>query len=249
MIILGIYSTIAVLLIATSATSLCLAYFDSYRRRASLWLSLTMTALVCFALSILGSQITGLLHDGNRSSPPPGPMYLLWMASGTILTIHALPRFILSAFGATPGRAVRILLDASTAIVAVLSAIRVATEWSDVSAVAAPISLCLRVFVFAFVGGAFALTIAFQSRLPDRSLYKTVIGQLRVLALLLPLIILEDVGQLREVLSGLLAGLGSGEIADRLCISPRTVENHLYRIYQKTGIKNRLQLYNLLRSD
>jgi DNA-binding NarL/FixJ family response regulator len=32
-------------------------------------------------------------------------------------------------------------------------------------------------------------------------------------------------------------------------ISPRTVEKHPYKIYQKEGTKNRLQLFNLLRSD
>lgn len=53
----------------------------------------------------------------------------------------------------------------------------------------------------------------------------------------------------REVVSGVLDGLSNNEIAGRLFISPRTVETHLYNIYQKAGIKNRLQLFNLLRSD
>ena len=52
-----------------------------------------------------------------------------------------------------------------------------------------------------------------------------------------------------EVVAGLLDGQSNGEIAEKLFISPRTVENHLYRLYGKIGIKNRLQLFNLLRSD
>jgi DNA-binding CsgD family transcriptional regulator len=52
-----------------------------------------------------------------------------------------------------------------------------------------------------------------------------------------------------EVAAALLEGLGNAAIADKLCISVRTVENHLHRIYQKTGIGNRLQLYSLLRAD
>ena len=52
-----------------------------------------------------------------------------------------------------------------------------------------------------------------------------------------------------EVVGGVLGGLSNNEIGDKLFISPRTVEKHLYNIYQKTGIRNRLQLFNLLRSD
>ena len=161
----------------------------------------------------------------------------------------------------------------------------------------------LRIVLFALVGGALALTLAFQPRLPDRSLYKTVVVQTGALTLLFPFVILEDLGLFApsafpflagevlimatsvsaalharkslmrpkyvvdkapspyfvehfgisgrelEIVSGVLEGLSNNAIADRLFISPRTVEKHLYNIYQKTGIKNRLQLFNLLRSD
>jgi DNA-binding CsgD family transcriptional regulator len=56
-------------------------------------------------------------------------------------------------------------------------------------------------------------------------------------------------GRELEVVTCVLGGLANKEIADRLFISPKTVENHLYKIYQKLGINNRVQLYNLLRSD
>jgi DNA-binding CsgD family transcriptional regulator len=56
-------------------------------------------------------------------------------------------------------------------------------------------------------------------------------------------------GRELEIVSGVLEGLSNNAIAERLFISPRTVEKHLYNIYQKAGIKNRLQLFNLLRSD
>jgi DNA-binding NarL/FixJ family response regulator len=56
-------------------------------------------------------------------------------------------------------------------------------------------------------------------------------------------------GRELEIVAGVLEGLSNNAIAERLFISPGTVEKHLYNIYQKTGIKNRLRLFNLLRSD
>jgi DNA-binding CsgD family transcriptional regulator len=56
-------------------------------------------------------------------------------------------------------------------------------------------------------------------------------------------------GRELEIVASVLEGLSNNAIAERLFISPRTVEKHLYNIYQKAGIKNRLQLFNLLRSD
>ncbi|MCX2185033.1 LuxR family transcriptional regulator [Streptomyces sp. SKN60] len=57
----------------------------------------------------------------------------------------------------------------------------------------------------------------------------------------------------REKEIALLAAAGhtSQEIAQRLVVSPRTVDNHLYRIYRKLGIDNRRALRTLLnqRSD
>ena len=48
-----------------------------------------------------------------------------------------------------------------------------------------------------------------------------------------------------EVLGLLLMGLNNAEIATRLFISPNTVRNHVYSIYKKTGVKNRMQLRHL----
>ncbi|GAB4936424.1 hypothetical protein MAHJHV45_46980 [Mycobacterium avium subsp. hominissuis] len=45
------------------------------------------------------------------------------------------------------------------------------------------------------------------------------------------------------------AGLSNREIADRLVISVRTVEGHLYRLFTKLGINNRDQLIQLIRRD
>jgi DNA-binding CsgD family transcriptional regulator len=53
----------------------------------------------------------------------------------------------------------------------------------------------------------------------------------------------------REILPLLLEGTNSREIADTLFVSPKTVENHVYNIYQKLGVKNRVQLYQLLKSN
>jgi DNA-binding CsgD family transcriptional regulator len=50
-----------------------------------------------------------------------------------------------------------------------------------------------------------------------------------------------------EIVGLLSQGLANKEIADKLCISPATVKNHIYNIYQKTGVKSRVELLNALR--
>jgi DNA-binding CsgD family transcriptional regulator len=49
-----------------------------------------------------------------------------------------------------------------------------------------------------------------------------------------------------ELAEKLLAGRSNQEIADELFISRKTVENHLYNIYQKLGVKNRVQFLRTL---
>jgi DNA-binding CsgD family transcriptional regulator len=52
-----------------------------------------------------------------------------------------------------------------------------------------------------------------------------------------------------EVLDQITRGRANAEIAEALFISPNTVKNHVYNIYQKTGIKNRIQLAAILTSS
>ncbi len=49
----------------------------------------------------------------------------------------------------------------------------------------------------------------------------------------------------KEVCFLLMQGLSNQEIATRLFISPGTVKNHLYNIYEKTGVRNRVELSRL----
>lgn len=49
-----------------------------------------------------------------------------------------------------------------------------------------------------------------------------------------------------EIVAQVIIGLSNREIADKLFISIKTVENHLYNIYQKTGVRSRVQLTNLI---
>jgi ATP/maltotriose-dependent transcriptional regulator MalT len=51
----------------------------------------------------------------------------------------------------------------------------------------------------------------------------------------------------REVATLVAAGLSSREIGDRLNVSARTVEGHLYRIFTKLGIVDRVELAHLMR--
>jgi DNA-binding CsgD family transcriptional regulator len=53
----------------------------------------------------------------------------------------------------------------------------------------------------------------------------------------------------REIIGLLLEGAGSKQIGEKLFISPKTAENHLYNIYQKLGVRNRVQLFQLIRTN
>lgn len=49
----------------------------------------------------------------------------------------------------------------------------------------------------------------------------------------------------RDVLVGVVRGFTNAEIAEHLSLSPHTVRNHISRILQKTGLRNRSQLATL----
>ena len=53
----------------------------------------------------------------------------------------------------------------------------------------------------------------------------------------------------REIAMLVVAGWSNREVADRLFVSVRTVEGHLYRIFAKLGIDDRDQLVHLLRLE
>jgi DNA-binding CsgD family transcriptional regulator len=53
-------------------------------------------------------------------------------------------------------------------------------------------------------------------------------------------------GRESEIISSIISGMKNEEIAERLFISTKTVNNHIYNIFQKTRVKNRVQLVNLL---
>jgi DNA-binding CsgD family transcriptional regulator len=52
----------------------------------------------------------------------------------------------------------------------------------------------------------------------------------------------------QEIIHLILEGLSNSDIEKRLYISPHTVKNHIYNIYQKLGVKNRVQISNLVRA-
>jgi len=53
----------------------------------------------------------------------------------------------------------------------------------------------------------------------------------------------------REVANLAARGLSSREIADKLFVSARTVENHLQRVYEKLGVRGRAELADVLNVD
>jgi DNA-binding CsgD family transcriptional regulator len=50
----------------------------------------------------------------------------------------------------------------------------------------------------------------------------------------------------REIVALLAKGLSNREVADRLCLSVRTIEGHIYRAMARTGVANREELAGLL---
>ncbi len=53
----------------------------------------------------------------------------------------------------------------------------------------------------------------------------------------------------REIIDRLLAGKTNAQIGELLHISPHTVKNHIYNVYRKARVRNRIQLANLIRSQ
>jgi DNA-binding CsgD family transcriptional regulator len=53
----------------------------------------------------------------------------------------------------------------------------------------------------------------------------------------------------REIVENLIDGRSTKEIGERLYISAKTVENHIYSIYRKTEVRNRVQLFTLVQSN
>ncbi|HVO39919.1 MAG TPA: helix-turn-helix transcriptional regulator [Spirochaetia bacterium] len=52
----------------------------------------------------------------------------------------------------------------------------------------------------------------------------------------------------REIISMIVRGLPNRAIGEKLFISTTTVKNHVYHIYRKTGVTNKIQLINLMNS-
>jgi len=53
----------------------------------------------------------------------------------------------------------------------------------------------------------------------------------------------------QQIIQLICNGKSNKEIEDELFISPHTVKEYIYRIYKKTGVKNRVQLGNLFRGQ
>ena len=67
----------------------------------------------------------------------------------------------------------------------------------------------------------------------------------------LPVTIVDEYGispREKEIITMLVQGYSNKVIGEKLFISSITVKNHIYHIYQKTGVTNKIQLINLINS-
>jgi DNA-binding CsgD family transcriptional regulator len=88
------------------------------------------------------------------------------------------------------------------------------------------------------------LTVVFGLRYLDRPAYATRDG--------LTDYFLEAFGvspREKEIIALLLEGAGTAVIGKKLFISAKTAENHVYRIYRKLKVRNRVQLFQLVRAN
>jgi Response regulator containing a CheY-like receiver domain and an HTH DNA-binding domain len=53
----------------------------------------------------------------------------------------------------------------------------------------------------------------------------------------------------KEIVDYIILGLSNKEIGEKLFISPNTVKNHVYNIYKKVNIKNKVELINLVNNQ
>ena len=51
-----------------------------------------------------------------------------------------------------------------------------------------------------------------------------------------------------EIITMILQGYSNRKVGETLFISSLTVKNHIYHIYQKTGVENKIQLLNFINS-
>lgn len=52
-----------------------------------------------------------------------------------------------------------------------------------------------------------------------------------------------------EIIKLAIQGLSNPEISEKIFISTGTVKNHIYHVYQKTGVNNKIELINLIRKS
>jgi DNA-binding CsgD family transcriptional regulator len=56
-------------------------------------------------------------------------------------------------------------------------------------------------------------------------------------------------GREREIINLMINGLSNRDIGEKLFISAQTVKNHVYNIYRKTRVENKVQLLNLIQKN
>jgi DNA-binding CsgD family transcriptional regulator len=224
---------------AESATDLCDALFYPWRTHAKVW-TLACTGDVPGAVRLNQDLIVRLRADG--------------FAGHEVIALHDLVR--LGRPGQAAGRMRALLATAPGGRAAALlmrhAAAAAAGSGDELLAVARDFQ-AHGYLLFAAEAAAGAVRVFRAARDPQALAASTLLGDVlaRCDTVRTPALLAVQpslTGRERQVAQLAAGGAKSREIADQLFLSPRTVENHLQRVYAKLGVNGRNALAPALRS-
>lgn len=97
---------------------------------------------------------------------------------------------------------------------------------------------------------ALGMVIANHKEIKIKELRSAVKTLLAITTVFFPFMIIQQyniTNREREIIDLIVKGCSNTEIGNKLYISPKTVRNHIYNIYQKTGVNNRFAFVSHLR--
>ena len=164
---------------------------------------------------------------------------LLWI----LLFIFSAPFFFTRLMGreiTSPSRILHLIPGICMVIMIILKAL-----FSDATVLfVVPVLLLYGTIAYCLI----VVAVNFR-RIGNRTLKKALRVFFFVSLTFFPLFVFEITDREEEIVSLLAKGQSYNQIAEALFISYKTVDNHVCNIYQKTSVRNRVQLINLLQAN